>query len=573
MPPTVPAPGGIPFMNRFCGDCGAARAPGDRFCGVCGAALAAGRAGPAPDEKGRLAWLGWLEGGWLDPSATPPTSGPGGPRGILLTNHRLLQAQGTRMDGWLARFVSRRHDQAGVSWHVLDAGDELGLSAEVDDYVAFLAHHRKRLVRDAGDDPVPVLLFGSESVIPMAVLEDPANTGNDGDIDTDLPYALQGSRNGWSSLLEGFHPCSTVGRIPVGTHFGAAHLEAYLDACGLMATGQATESVFGLSARCWEGASRAVHADVSGEDAGPLHLSPTVETGTVRGLLDPRGHWHYFNLHGSDADPHWFGQDEGSYPRAWHPDLFRHLDAWNMVGVEACYGARFIGHAPEKSALLSALGHRTVAFVGSSRIAYGPPDPPEAYADLVIRDFLKAARSGLPTGEALSQGHLSVLGQDLGDPDLIVKTVLEFNLFGDPLVRLPGAPSWRSPTPTAKRLASGISVPKVERIGRRGVNVLGEVLRMVEGRAAALQHTLDLALGRYPGLQATLPRVSRITFPARHGRPDPDQWFRFHYLAPKSTDRIPLEVLVYCDSNGALRQVVEAKGRVLSAPPISGTSG
>jgi len=244
-----------------------------------------------------------------------------------------------------------------------------------------------------------------------------------------------------------------------------------------------------------------------------------------------------------------------------------------MVGVEACYGARFIGHAPEKSALLSALGHRTVAFVGSSRIAYGPPDPPEAYADLVIRDFLKAARSGLPTGEALSQGHLSVLGQDLGDPDLIVKTVLEFNLFGDPLVRLPGAPSWRSPTPTAKRLASGISVPKVERIGRRGVNVLGEVLRMVEGRAAALQHTLDLALGRYPGLQATLPKVSRITFPARHGRPDPDQWFRFHYLAPKSSERMPLEVLIYCDSNGALRQVVEAKGRVLSAPPISGTSG
>lgn len=550
-------------MNRFCGECGAARAPGHRFCGACGAELEGGLAVPAPDEKGRVAWLDWLDGGWLDPSATSPTPGLGGPKGILLTNRRLLEAQGARMGGCVARFVSKRHDQAGVSWHVLDAGDELGLSTDVSDYVSFLAHHRKRFVRDSGYDPVPVLLFGSESVVPMAVVEDSAGFGNDGDIDTDLPYGLQGMRDDWSSLLHGFHRHSTVGRIPVGAHFGAAHLDAYLDACGLMATRQSTESVFGLSARCWEGTSRAVHADVSGEEVGQLHLSPTVETGMVRGLLDPRGHWHYFNLHGSDTDPHWFGQDERDYPRAWHPDLFRHLNEWNMVGVEACYGARFIGHPPKGSAMLTALGHRTVAFVGSSRIAYGPPDPPEAYADLVIRDFLKAARSGMSTGEALSLGHVSVLGQDLGDPDLIIKTVLEFNLFGDPLVRLSGRPPRRSSDPASKQLASKTSVPKVERIGSQGVNVLNEVQRMIEGRSATLQHTLDLALRRYPGLRTTVPRVSRITFPGRPGRSDPDEWFRFHYLAPKSAAQMPLEVLAYCDSNGSLRQVVEAKGQVV----------
>ena len=546
-------------MNQFCGDCGAARAPDDRFCGACGAELATDVTIRTLDGKGRLAWLDWLGGDWTDPSATPPTSGLSGPKGILLTNRRLLEAQGPRMNGCISRFVSRRHDQAGVSWHVLDAGDELGLSTDIADYVDFLTHHRERFFRDTEDDPVPVLLFGSESIIPMAVVADPAGFGNDGDIDTDLPYSLQEVRDDWSSLLSKFRPRSTVGRIPFGAHYGMAHLESYLDACGLMATGQSTESVFGLSARCWEGTSRSVHDDVCGAEAGPLHLSPTVETGTVRGILDPHGHWHYFNLHGSDADPHWFGQDKGDYPKAWHPDLFRHLTAWNMVGVEACYGARFIGHAPKESAMLTALGHRTVAFVGSSRIAYGPPDPPEAYADLVIRDFLKAARSGLPAGEALSLGHVSVLSQYLGDPDLIVKTVLEFNLFGDPLVRLPGPRSWRSPTPAAKQLVSRTSVPKVERIGRSGVNVLNEVRRMVEGRAAALQHTLDLALSRYPGLRTTLPRVSRITFPARPGCLDSDQWFRFHYLAPKSADQMPIEVLVYCDSNGALRQVVEAK--------------
>ena len=550
-------------MNRFCGGCGAAHAPGDRFCSACGAKLATGLAVPALEGKGRLAWLDWLDGGWLDPSGAPPTPGPSGPKGILLTNRRLLEAQGSRMNGCVTRFVSRRHDQAGVSWHVLDAGDELGLSTDVADYVDFLSHHRERIFRDAGDDPVPVLLFGSESVIPMAVVEDPSGFSNKGDIDTDLPYSLQGMRDDWSSLLSKFRPRSTVGRIPVGAHFGAAQLNSYLDACGLMATGQSSESVFGLSARCWEGASRAVHGDVSGEEKSMLHLSPMVEISMVQGVLDPRSHWHYFNLHGSDTDPHWFGQDGSDSPKAWHPDLFRHLDAWNMVGVEACWGARFIGHAPKESAMLTALGHRTVAFVGSSRIAYGPADPPEANADLVIRDFLKAARSGMPTGEALSLGQISVLGQDFGDPDIVLKTILEFNLFGDPLVRLPGPRSWKSPAPAAKQPASITSIPKVERIGRSGENVLNEVRRMVEGRAAALQHTLDLALSRYPGLRTTLPRVSRITFPARPDRSNPDEWFRFHYLAPKSADRMPLEVLVYCDSNGELRQVVEAKGRML----------
>jgi hypothetical protein len=119
---------------------------------------------------------------------------------------------------------------------------------------------------------------------------------------------------------------------------------------------------------------------------------------------------------------------------AFNPTAIAQNKSLNVVGVEACYGARFIGLSREESILLSALAAKTIAFVGSSRIAWGPSSPPMNLADVVIHDFLALLQQGVVAGEAFLKARKNAyLNSVEKDPLTSLLTMMEFNLFGDPL--------------------------------------------------------------------------------------------------------------------------------------------
>ena len=91
---------------------------------------------------------------------------------------------------------------------------------------------------------------------------------------------------------------------------------------------------------------------------------------------------------------------------------------------------------------MTALSSRTIAFFGSTRIAYGPHQPPNWGADTVVREFLIPfcsnphwARMETTAGEILAKSKYRLRG-DLctrsAEIAMLRKTFLSFHLFGDP---------------------------------------------------------------------------------------------------------------------------------------------
>ena len=128
-------------------------------------------------------------------------------------------------------------------------------------------------------------------------------------------------------------------------------------------------------------------------------------------------------------------------PAVFSPKLIDKDTSIKSIAGVCCYGARFIDYARCDSTLLTAIHKDTLLFYGSSRIAYGPFDD---ILDNVggklclalgqMREYLKLLFAGVPAGEALTRAKVKFLA-GCDDVDECVKTtILEFNLFGDPLL-------------------------------------------------------------------------------------------------------------------------------------------
>jgi len=316
-----------------------------------------------------------------------------------------------------------------------------------------------------------LLIVGGPDVVPYHKLPNPV-----ADVDAEVP-----SDNPYGTIDDNyFIPEWPVGRLPGGAdndpgllldmlrHISEHHMGKYQDKRSLWerflewlaslfkGTAKHNQS-FGYVAEAWKSASLDVFKTI--QERGDLVTSPPYGKDTE--IPVPVTRYGYFNLHGVEDSPDWFGQKDftnGSagpdYPVAIRPqDINAFDDAPLFVFSEACYGAHLKGREIEDSISLKYLSRGSHAVIGSSVTAYGSVSAPLIAADLLAEHFWKFIDQGLSSGIALQKAKIE-LAREMNSRQGYLdgedqKTLISFLHFGDPLASPSTAERKQSKAPVA----------------------------------------------------------------------------------------------------------------------------
>jgi hypothetical protein len=304
--------------------------------------------------------------------------------------------------------------------------------------------------------PKYLFIIGGDEIIPMPVFDNRSNIDvSDYDYESDVPYSYLKSYfvedMVWDGSIYQEEIKLNVGRLPFGTDFEKSHLTSYFNkVINALENDFKISNCFSLSAESWQDASETVLDNLS-LDQKFIDFSPTVSLNDVDEIFDTSSDILYFNLHGSDApeQPEFFG-DYGY--QAISPDQISNLKKYNFIITEACYGAKFIGYRTDESMLLNSINKNTLAYIGSSRIAFGACSDAIMSADIIAHSVLGALSDHYTIGQALAKAKIDNLvtvdrcDDDDEDDDYFyydnevyddysLITALEFNLYGEPTLR------------------------------------------------------------------------------------------------------------------------------------------
>lgn len=266
-----------------------------------------------------------------------------------------------------------------------------------------------------------LLLLGGDKIIPFHRLKNLCDDG-DGNVLSDNPYA---SRD--DDFLIPERACA---RIPDNRN--ANFIVKQLNkSCSI------TKKSFGMSAKVWKSASRDVYRQIG--NPKELKISPPITTESFKQNWLQTKDFLYFNLHGSDISPNWYGQDSDEYPIALNPANI--TKAAGFVASEACYGAYIINRSHKDAISLKFLNEEKICgFCGSTTIAYGPAFPPSSEADLLVKYTFEYIKQGITLGESFKNAKVDFARKALrrhgflDDDDQ--KTLLQFVLYGDPTLKM-----------------------------------------------------------------------------------------------------------------------------------------
>ncbi len=309
-------------------------------------------------------------------------------------------------------------------------------------------------LRRKGEMIGAVLIVGGDEVIPFHRLPNPTDD-DDETVPSDNPYSTTDENY--------FAPEWPVGRIPVDSdaellirqlmlatqaHRAAlaprgplARVRAWIAArLGRLACDR---RAFGYTASIWRRSSLAVYRSIG--EPRSLMTSPPAQAGALPALAQRAVRNSYFNLHGLEDAPEWFGQrdpvrdpEAAEFPVAMGPkDVVNSGRAPKVVFTEACYGANTLGKTSETALCLKFLASGSEIVVGSTKISYGSVTPPLIAADFLGRAFWDLLAQGVPAGEALRRAKTLLAGEMIGRQGYLdgedQKTLISFVLYGDPL--------------------------------------------------------------------------------------------------------------------------------------------
>lgn len=422
-----------------------------------------------------------------------------------------------------------------------------------------------------------ILIVGGDAIIPFHRLPNPIND-QDADVPSDNPYASQDANY--------FIPERAIGRLPDGQGEPVTVLLQLLEEAisahrrkaatdkgawtallrHLRGDGEREDPRAGLgySASIWRKASRQVLQTLG--DRQPLRISPPLTYQEFKPVR--HAPFSYFNLHGIEDGPNWYGQRDALFPATYElfpvalrPEDLRPADyAGAIVFSEACYGANILSKNSDASLALKFLAARARAVIGSTKVSYGTVAPPLIGADLLARYFWKGLLAQLPIGEALKYAKVS-LAREMQERQGYLdsedqKTLLSFVLYGDPA--LPGLPDGN-----IELVSKALCPPLVyQRQARDQKSLLSESLvAAVKGRIeASLPYLAEARVQAVPViLSESEPEMSRAK--SRGSRRPVARWaFTLEKDFPIEGDGAHRQVVtVTVDEHGAILKAVMSK--------------
>lgn len=280
-------------------------------------------------------------------------------------------------------------------------------------------------------NPKHFLILGGHSIIPFFSLTNPAGFDGDKIVYSDSPYATQDS----DYLI----PERALGRLPDAAEGELPFFLSLLSAAASRVK-RANKVSFGMTANVWTDASQAVYVPI--KNAGEsLELSPPVKHGDLPAAKLNRKGYFYFNLHGGEDTANWYGQEGSTYPVAFTPENIQDADVRNaVICCEACYGANIVNKGVDEAISLKFLAKDAACFVGSTKIAYGPTEPPSTEADLLVLKFFERIKEGLTFGDAFMKAKQDFARECIAARSRMdmteKKTLIEFVLFADPSLKM-----------------------------------------------------------------------------------------------------------------------------------------
>ncbi len=307
----------------------------------------------------------------------------------------------------------------------------------------------------AGRELDALILLGGDSIIPFHRLPNPSQDA-DVEVPTDNPYGC-----GAGSDLA---PDLIVARFPDGGADGGRLLLDQLQRAadyhqnwhlagpnGSMLTLPFMRRfakpfrtggpvvAWGVSAAAWQLPSQKIYDELGSKR--PLVLCPPATPDTLEASWPQDGRLLYFNVHGIQGGPNWYGQaadapHDDTLPIVLTPDDVGAVAPAMICISEACFGAEIIGRSPADAISLRLLQRGALAFVGSTATAYGAVTLPLGGTDLLVQQTIHNLRRGYPLGRAVAlardwMAREMVQRQGYLDPD-DAKTLLSFVLLGDP---------------------------------------------------------------------------------------------------------------------------------------------
>ena len=314
-----------------------------------------------------------------------------------------------------------------------------------------------------GSEYIPLFIVGGENEIPMPRVENPTYAMRPSGrefVCSDMMYCYVW-RDTEDIDLQTFvdsAPRFAVGRLPLSEEHNMSDLQGYLDDCiTFFSEGLDVQGTAITTAEVWMTASRDMVQDLPmaslSAERVPLNnrmvVCPPLDTELSDMYEDyvqelQKVDFLVSNLHGGDTpgSPSFNGQaknDSRIKPQAIHPSMFR--SACPLVfNTVACHGARYTGYAIEDSMLYSAFRSGAMLYCGASDNAIGAGGDEEygSCSEMRMKLYNVYLYKGIPAGLALMKAKEDYLRNCMKEdgPDCAMYTVLEFNLFGCPLLRL-----------------------------------------------------------------------------------------------------------------------------------------
>lgn len=480
----------------------------------------------------------------------------------------------------------------------------------------------------SNSNPWGLFIIGGDDVIPMPKVENPKNIFNrrdkvdalEADVDTDIPYAYASEEVEIGEMRELKYdtllhrtagPRFVVGRLPMETGlmetdfsnptgtgdfdiYTKKMLARYLHAekeapAGIVVKNvlctvaerfldKAQLSISGLPILCKGNEGGLANngyfvspiLDVLSEDSSCN--KPYIERIQQTDVLVYVTHGSATN---SDIGAGFFGDsiNGDSQPIVLIPELIRKTSA-SILAPVSCWGARFINYRRDRSMLLTAMYESGIlTFLGSSRSAPAAPDNIFGGAEGLQNIFVHYVMQGIPVAESMVRAKYDML-HTMTDP--LVQSLsnllcfVEFNLFGDPLLRANAIEQRHNVaddvrTPDMKVSDIGLIDDDLKTIAEEynksdgysnyvrkddnGGSILERLRNMVNNNLADIRKIVDKHLYEEYGVEPrTLATIHRMQ--TSEGAP-------IHiFCYSKTEDIVRKHTIAYVNDNGTIRSVI-----------------